>query len=403
MTASPTKGGLGKMMYSKTTSCEQVIFSADCNDSLSSNLEDETEDCDLSEVDDYNCDSDSYPTDRENGDSEDEELSFGQKKEKPQNKEADENATDVKTARENINRRLEELIRDYKKYKSLGGTEPGSRYEWALNDIGREIERLTVGVRKKALSLGFSSFNISTADQRTYEEQVSLVRASLWKFIDCYDPKKSNAQFTTYLTSCVINEIRSALKKEFPYRNNDISLDKKVNSDDSDDEDVTIGTFVSDPSQDRVEKELRISEFEQGIFARYLKTLDPEERATFVFMMGALGESVMTQAQLGEFLGRAQPTIQQKFHSAQMKLKEFGEKYSCQQDFLQYIRDIKGDSRRGTGLAPYQAYKFEQRVKMQTLYDKGYTPLEISRALNIKKLEDVTSLVSRFERGEYRR
>lgn len=75
------------MMYSKTTSCEQVIFSTDCNDSLSSNLEDETEDCDLSEVDDYNCDSDSYPTDRENGDSEDDELSFGQKKEKPQNKE----------------------------------------------------------------------------------------------------------------------------------------------------------------------------------------------------------------------------------------------------------------------------------------------------------------------------
>ncbi len=277
--------------------------------------------------------------------------------------------------------------------------------EWTFGDIFKMLQDNYHGIIGHGAKQGLARFKITDI---TYHKDNILTGSinGLQKALINFNLKQDDVTFSTYLCSCVRNEVSGELKKTFGSKNNDISFQTKVEGDDDSGQYDELGSFVSaEGYEDIADENIIIDEYEFNYAPRILRLLTKEERAVWVFRKGLFGVQQVNQDGLADFLGMAQPTISNNQKLAQEKVDAY---IKTHPDFLEmhkkYFAIIENDTKRfqdSHKLAPYQVHMLERRRKAQELYDQGLELEEISKEVCIK-VKELLKLIPRFEKGEFR-
>ena len=299
------------------------------------------------------------------------------------------------------------LVAQYQALRNKKIKEGGLSYmeEWTFGDIFKELEDDFHGIIGTGVEQGLKRFKITDV---TYHRDNILTGSinGLQKALINFNLDQDKVTFSTYLCSCVRNEVSGELKKTFGSKNNDISFQTRINGDEDSGQYDELGSFVCDNGAEELANErIIIEEYECKYAPRFLRLLTKEERAVWVFRKGLFGVQPVNQEDLARFLSMAQPTISNNQKNAQDKFAEYVKKhpdfFEMHKEYFEIMNNNTTRFRSNNNLAPYQAHHLERRRTAQELYDQGLDLEEISREANIK-MKELTSLVPRFEKGEFR-
>lgn len=280
--------------------------------------------------------------------------------------------------------------------------------EFYYSDIYSQLLNGFRGLINSSARNALKRFKID--DPRFHKDGIEMgITSGLLNAIINFNLEQTSANFSTFLFSCVCNEVSSELKKTFNAKNNNISLEEHVKpkkgKNDTNESD-TLSDFVSAKGFDSVAEEAAIvSEFEEKFMPILLGLLTKEERSVYVFRKGIFGTQIVSQEELANFLHMAQPTVSTNQSNAEKKIVKY---LATHRDVLELWRSYSSVLNNETerfkdnyNLAPYQAHTLEKRRFAQELFDEGVTLEEIANLTSIK-LKELLKLKSRFEKGEFR-
>lgn len=169
-------------------------------------------------------------------------------------------------------------------------------------------------VDKTCSSMHAQQGTLSADDSR------DLIWEGLRKALRGYNPKATNANFSTYAFVCIKNETRTRLKAIYARNASEVSLDAPMGNDDNGDKEMTmldkIASERHDPEVERRQKQL------ENCMHKILAHLDPQTRFSLVNYYGLLGAPMMTEAEIGDFMGMSQASVSKKISDGVLYLAQ---------------------------------------------------------------------------------
>lgn len=157
--------------------------------------------------------------------------------------------------------------------------------------------------------IGFSLRKINIIDGIEYEELRDACILGFAKALNTFN-KKAGIRFSTYSVKCMLNEMYYFLRKEQKKVNNNVSIEKKISTD-NDGNSLTVGDLISDIEHNNgksSEDQIILEELHQ-VITECLSRLEDDEQFVIKKRYGLENEKPWTQSKVADVLNMSQANI----------------------------------------------------------------------------------------------
>lgn len=150
------------------------------------------------------------------------------------------------------------------------------------------------------------------------DELISIAGMGFAKALNTFD-KNVGVKFSTFVYTCMKNEILCFYRKEVKHIKSDVSLNKKIKSD-SGVKDPELGDLIANKSDLETSNTVLNSERRELISMAILK-LSQKEQYILTFRYGLINGTTKTQKDIADELGTSQANVSKMQRSAEAKMR----------------------------------------------------------------------------------